>query len=151
MKKEVFIPRPDQVDYSNARFAPVINCAVVYKNKILLLKRNKHLRFYPNYWNGVSGFLDDKKTLKEKIEEELSEELGISKKYIINFKMGSIFHQEEKKYKKTWIVHPMLVNISTDNIKLDWEAQEYKWVTLNEAKKMKLLPGFDIVLKNVFK
>ena len=78
---------------------------------------------------------------------EIKEELGIDK--IKRIKLGEIFDQEEPKYKKTWIVHPVLVEVDTDNIKLDWEAQSYKWVTLKEAMKFKLLPGFDIVLKKL--
>ena len=56
-------------------------------------------------------------------------------------RFGEIFHQEAPKYKKTWIVHPIVVKVKTDKIRLDWEAQGYKWVTPSEAKKLKLMPG----------
>jgi len=132
MKK--FQPKLGQVDFTNARFAPVINCVVKYKDKILIVQRSGNLNFYPNFWNGISGFLDDKKTLKQKIESEIKEELGIAKKDIISIKLGNIFHQEEKKYKKTWIAHPILVEVKTDKIKLDWEAQNYCWIKFSEIK-----------------
>jgi len=147
--KMKFQPKPGQIDYTNARWAPVINCVLKFKNKILVVKRSKNLKFYPGYWNGVSGFLDDKKSLKQKIESELKEEVGISGKNIIRIRLGEIFDQEEPKYKKTWIVHPVLVEVKTEKIKLDWEARNYKWVTFQEAKKLKLLPGFDEVLKRL--
>jgi 8-oxo-dGTP pyrophosphatase MutT (NUDIX family) len=73
-------PRHGQMDYSKARWAPVINCVLRYKGKILVVQRSESLNFYPGYWNGISGFLDDQKSLKEKVLEELREELGISKK-----------------------------------------------------------------------
>lgn len=63
---------------------------------------------------------------------------------------GEIFDQEASKYGKTWIVHPVLVEIKTDKIKLDWEAQHYKWIKPEEAKNLKLLPGFDEVIKRLF-
>lgn len=141
-----FKPKKNQTDYTKARWCPVINCVLEYNKKILLVKRNKSLNFYPNYWNGISGFLDDQKSLREKIISEIKEETGISKKNIKSIKLGKIFLQEEKKYKKTWIVHPVLVKVKTDKVKLDWEAQEYKWVKLKEAKKLKLMPGFLKVL-----
>ena len=151
MKQPKFKPKPGQIDFTNARFAPVINCVLRYQKKILIVQRSAGLKFYPGYWNGVSGFLDDKKSLEQKIQEELREERGVAKKNIIRFRMGDIFHQEELKYKKTWIVHPILVDVATDVIKLDWEAQKYEWIKLTEVKKFLLLPGFDEVLKKLKK
>lgn len=149
MKKSTFKPKQGQVDYTNARWAPVINCVLKYKDKILVVERSKKLNFYPGYWNGISGFLDDQRSLNEKVYDELKEELGISKTNIKKIKLGEIFDQDEPKYKKTWIVHPVLVDVKTDKIKLDWEARNYKWILLREAKKLKLLPGFDEVLSRL--
>ena len=151
MKKIKFKPKPGQIDYTKARWAPVINCVVYYQGKILLVQRSKNLNFYPNYWNGVSGFLDDKKSLVQKAEEELKEELGIAKKQIKSLTMGEIFHQEAPKYKKTWIVHPVLVEMKSDKIKLNWETQDCKWTRLKDAKRMKLMPGFEKVLEKISK
>lgn len=141
--------RPGQVDYTNARWAPVINCVLKYRNKILVVERNPKINFYPGYWSGISGFLDDQRSLEEKVKDELREELGISDKSILKIQLGEIFDQEEPKYKKTWIVHPVLVKVSTDKIKLDWEAKNYKWITPRDARKLKLLPGFDRVLEKL--
>jgi len=150
MKKPAFKPKSGQIDYTKARWAPVINCVLKYKNKFLVVQRSTELNFYPSYWNGISGFLDDQQSLKEKVIGEIKEELGISIKQIKSIKYGEIFDQDESKYKKTWIVHPVLVEVKTNKVKLDWEAQNYKWVTLKEAKKLKLLPGFDGVLERLF-
>ncbi|HOB89967.1 MAG TPA: NUDIX domain-containing protein [Candidatus Colwellbacteria bacterium] len=147
--KSSFKPKPGQVDYTHIRWAPVINCVLKHKNKILVVRRSEKLNFYPGYWNGVSGFLDDQKSLEEKVVAELKEELGIAKTQVENIRPGGIFDQDEPKYKKTWIVHPVLVDVKTDKIKLDWEAENYKWLTLQEVKKLKLLPGFDEVLRRL--
>jgi len=147
MKKPKFKPKSGQVDYTRARWAPVINCLVKYKNKFLLVQRNKSLNFYPGLWNGISGFLDDKRSLEQKAKNEIKEELGISSNNIKKIRLGKVFDQEERKYGKTWIVHPVLVEINTDRIKLDWEAKKYKLVSLIETRKLKLVPGFDRVLK----
>jgi len=149
MKKLKFKPKPGQIDYTKARWAPVINCVVKYKDKILVVQRSKKLNFYPGYWNSISGFLDDKKSLEQKVKEELEEELGMPQAKIKKIRLGEIFDEEAPEYKKTWIVHPVLVEVSTDRIKLDWEAQNYRWVTLKEAMNLKLVPGFDTVLKKL--
>ena len=150
MKKNKFKPKPGQVDFSKARWAPVINCVLKYGNKVLVVQRSKDLNFYPGYWNGISGFLDDSKNLNQKVLAEIKEETGISKTNIKKIRLGEIFDRDELRYKKTWIVHPVLVEVKTDKIKLDWEARRYKWLTITEAKKLKLLPGFDKVLKKLF-
>ncbi len=149
MKEKKFKPKKGQVDYTNIRWAPVINCVLKYKGRLLLVQRSKGMKLYPSYWNGLSGFLDDNKSLKEKVFQELKEEVGLNEKDILSIKIGKIFDQDEPKYKKTWIVHPVLVIIKRNEIKLDWEAQDYRWVSLKEIKEMKLLPGFDDVLKSL--
>ena len=151
MEKPKFKPEPGQVDYTDARWAPVINCVLKFKDKILIVKRNKDLNFYPGYWNGISGFLDDNKDIEQKVKQEIKEELGISEEHILSIRLGEIFDQEEPKYKKTWIVHPVLVEVDTDKIFLDWEAQNYQWIDLEQVKNFELLPGFNQVLQNLFK
>jgi len=149
MRKIRFKPKLGQIDYTKAHWAPVINCVLYYRGRILIVRRNKSLNFYPSYWNGISGFLDDAKNLKCKVEEELKEELGMDKKQIKRIELGEIFHQKAPKYKKTWIVHPVLVKIKTDKLKLNWEAGDYKWIRLKEVKNLKLMPGFNKVLEKV--
>lgn len=145
-----FKPRKGQVDYTFIRYAPVINCVLKYREKVLIVERNRRMRLYPGYWNGISGFLDDNRGVEAKVKAELKEEIGITSKDILSIQPGPIFHQESAKYKKTWIVHPILVEVKTDRIKLDWEAQNYRWVTVNEVKNFKLLPGFDRVVDILF-
>ena len=129
----------------------MVNCVLKYKNKILVVQRSTELHFYPGYWNGVSGFLDDQRNLREKVADEIKEELGMPASKIRNIRLGEIFDQEDPKYKKTWIVHPVLVEVKTDQIRLDWEAKKYRWVTVREARRLRLLPGFDEVLKKLSK
>lgn len=148
-KEEKFIPRDGQVDFTNIRWAPVINCVLQFEDKILVVKRSSHMRLYPNYWTGISGFLDDQKRLEEKVYEEIKEELGLSSKDIVSITLGTIFNQEAPKYKKTWIVHPVLVKVNTNVITLDWEASTYQWLKPQEVEKLKLLPGFDQVLRGI--
>lgn len=145
-----FSPRPEQVDYTNIRWVPVINCIVTHKDRILLVQRSKDLNFYPGYWNGISGFLDDNCSLEEKAREELAEELGLSADTIVSVLPGDIFEQEAPEYKKTWIVHPALVKVNTDRVTVNWEAEAYRWLTLRETENLNLLPGVRVVLQKLF-
>ncbi len=143
-----FVPRPGQIDFTHARYAPVINSVVKYNDKILIVRRNVGMSLYPGFWNGISGFLDDAKTITEKVQEELHEEVGIGPDQIQTVTLGQIFHQHDDSYQKTWIVHPVLVTVSTDDVVLNWEAEEYAWITRDQVSAYNLLPGFIYTLQS---
>ena len=145
-----FIPKKGQTDFTHIRWAPVLNCVLQYKNKFLIVQRSAKMNVYPNAWNGVAGYLDDHQSLKEKAWEEVREECGLRPKDIISIRLGQIFDHEAPRYKKTWVIHPVLVKVKTDKIKIDWEAQNYRWVKLNEIKKFKIIPSFGLVVKSLF-
>jgi isopentenyldiphosphate isomerase len=150
MSKAKFVPKDGQVDFTNARYCPVINCVVENNGRLLLVKRSKDLRLYPSYWNGISGFLDDKQSIEAKAQEELGEELNIKPTNIQEITQKTVLIQEDPNYNKTWIVFPVHVKVNTNKYKLDREASEAKWVSLRDARKLNLLPGFSEVLDNVF-
>ena len=142
-----FIPREGQIDYTNIKRAPVINSVVVCQGKILLVQRNPNMKFHPGVWSGISGFLDEPhKSVEEKVREELREELGIQEDEIVSIREGELMEEESPEYDKVWIVHPVLVELSTFEENLDWEAQNFVWVEPEEARQYDLLPNFDKVL-----
>ncbi|MBI3624191.1 hypothetical protein HY218_01010, partial [Candidatus Saccharibacteria bacterium] len=108
------------------------------------------MKLYPDYWNGISGFLDDQSSVEEKVASELGEELSVHPQDIISLKRGNILIQESHEYQKTWIIFPVLAEIKTTQYTLDWEAQRAQWLKLTEAFKLNLLPGFDEVLRQFF-
>jgi len=148
--KKTFKPKPGQIDYTNARWAPVINCVVKHKDKILLVKRSSDMKFYPGWWNGLGGFLDDDKSLEEKVKEEILEEIGIVEKDIISIKLGEVFDLDDPESRKTWIIHPVIVEVNTDKVILDWEAEDYRWIKLEELASFGITPAFKKIITNFF-
>src|SRR3989344_7265314 len=98
--EKTFEPKPGQVDYTNIRYAPVINCVLKYGVKILLVERSSEMRLYPGLWNGIAGFLDDDKSVEEKAAEEIREETGLSKENIVKITRGNIFEVDAPTYNK---------------------------------------------------
>lgn len=141
---------PNQIDYSHARWVPIINCVVKQGGDILLVRRSRQLKHFPGLWNGISGFLDDHRDMREKAEEELEEETGIKPSQIIEIKPGSVFDYESEHYKKIWITHPILVMVNTSTVMLNWEADDSCWVKPREALSFELVPGFDRVLTTLW-
>lgn len=138
---------PDgRIDYTHSPAAPVINCFVVYKGKILLLKRSDKVLAYKGMWNSIGGFLDELKPLREKVLEELREELGISESQVGSMHFSEPMEYHDASVGRTWIIHPVRCELKAEpKIQLDWEHTEYQWVTPAQIKSMPVIPGLDQV------
>lgn len=141
MTQPKFIPKPGQVDYTDIRYAPTVNIVVTRNSKIFCVKRSAKMHIYPNKWDWICGFLDDNKSIEEKVYEELEEELGIGPGDIESLTRGEPWIDEAPEYKKTWLIVPVLAKVKTDKFRLDWEAQDSGWFTPEELTKLDLVAG----------
>lgn len=144
------LPRfPDgRIDYSHSGRAPVLTCFVEYNGEILLLKRSDEVRVYQGKWNTVAGYLDEPKPIRQKAIEELSEELGIQQDIIKEIKLGEPYEFYDESVDKTWLVHPVLVNLSAKpDIKLDWEHTDFKWIKPKDIKSFDIVTNLDETLE----
>ena len=134
---------PDgRINYSHAKLCPVINCAVICKGKVLLLKRSRKVRSYKGKWNTIGGYIDDAKSVRQKAIEEIKEELGIEKRNLKRIKILKSFSAADKKIKKIWIVFHVLAELKRmKKIKLDWEHTSCKWVMPEEIKRLNTIPN----------
>lgn len=140
-----------RIDYSKSKAAPVITVFIKYEGKVLLLKRSDKVSTYKEKWNTVAGYIDEPKPLREKVVEEIRDEVGIGEGNILSIRTGKPYEFTDKKVNKTWIVHPVLVEVKNNPaIKLDWEHTKYKWIIPEELKKFDIVPKLDKSLKNVF-
>ncbi len=133
---------PDgRINYSDSNSAPALVICVKYKDKILLLKRSNKVRAYKEKWNCVGGYLDELKPVREKVLEELREELKIDEKDISKIFFDKPYKFEDKEINKTWFVQPVLVELNKKpKIILDWENTEYKWIYPEELDHFNTVP-----------
>jgi len=130
----------------------VITVFAKFKDKILILKRSNKVRVYQNKWNTVAGYLNELKSVREKVLEEIKEELGINKNNIFTVHFDQPYEFTDSKINKTWIIHPVLVEFQEEpEIKLDWEHTEYKWTKPGELKNSDIVPKLEERLKRVLK
>lgn len=141
MAQPKFVPKPGQTDYTHIRYAPTVNIVITYKGKVFCVQRSADMRLYPNYWDWVCGFLDDDKSIEEKVYEELHEELNINKEDVESLTRGEPWIDEAPQYQKTWLIVPVLAKVKTGHFTLNWEAQKGEWFALAELKKLDLIPG----------
>ena len=141
---------PDgRIDYTKSGIAPVVSVFVKFKDKILLLKRSDDVHTYRRKWNAVGGYLDELKPIRKKIFNEMKEELGIGEDNIASIRLGKSYRFTDKEVGKTWVVHPALVELKKmQDIKLDWEHTECKWVKADEIKNFDTVPKTDKSLKS---
>lgn len=134
---------PDgRINYSDSDVAPVITVFVRYNDEILLLKRGDKVRVYQRKWNTVAGYLDQVRPIREKILEELREEVEVELKEISSIQLGKPFRFKDRKIGKTWLIHPVLVILGRKpKIKLDWEHTEFKWIRPDDLKSFDLVPN----------
>jgi ADP-ribose pyrophosphatase YjhB (NUDIX family) len=138
-------------DYKNARSAPVIVIFVKYRDKFILVKRSPKMLTYQGLWSCLAGFVDDEKTMEEKVTFEIEEELGLKATDIKEIKRGDTYLFVDKDLDREWIRHIFLVEITNPNVKLSWEHSELVWVTPEEATTYETTPGFNEDLKKILK
>ena len=137
-----------RIDYTHSDTAPVITVFISFQEKVLLLKRSDKVLTYKGKWNTVAGYLDELKPIKEKVYEELSEELGIKKTDIKTIRIGESYTFTDTTAKKTWIVHPVNAELLHDTpIRLDWEHTEYRWIDPLDIDQFDTVPNAKVSLK----
>ncbi|MFH1598006.1 MAG: alpha/beta hydrolase [Patescibacteria group bacterium] len=141
--------------------SPVINAFVQHQGKLLMLKRSDRVGTHQGMWDCVGGYLmsdlarDGELKIKEDPKTraiyEIGEELGIARKDLKLIKEVKPVEWYDQPEDKTWYIYPFLFESKTEQIKLDWEHTNYKWITLQQLKKFRHIKGLDINLKKLIK
>ena len=127
--------------------------AIIHKDgKYLIAKRAPHKKVFPNKWTVPGGGMetDDytntpvstksgqwyfaiEKTLRREVKEEVNPEI---EKPIYLLDLAFIFPNGQP-----CIVLSYYAKYKSGEVKLDADSTDYKWVTLEEAKKFDLIEG----------
>ena len=97
---------------------------------------------YQGLWSCLAGFVDDDKSIEDKVRFEINEEIGLPISDIKSIKKGDTYLFVDNNLDREWIRHLYLVEIGNANIKLSWEHSEMVWVTPEESKNYDTTPGF---------
>lgn len=116
------------------------------KGKILLLKRNPNEKWYPQKWCIVAEKMKENETPDECFKRGLTEETGI--KYCEKIERKKSYLFEDGDFKR--IIYPYRCKINNNNIKLNHEHSDYKWVSLKELFCLDIAKPVKSVLESFY-
>ena len=148
MIKEYLLVRLNKVGSVIPEEKHLVTCFLEHNNRILILKRSKRVGSYQGKWAGVSGYmkLSDIKQAFTEIEEET----GLTQNDIILRNQGELIKVIDENLNRKWVIHPFLFHVKKiDNIKLDWEHTELKWIEPRKLTRYKTVPKLKEALDGV--
>ena len=125
----------------------VVTSFLNYNNKILILKRSEKVRTMKGLWSGISGIIENNEIPISRAKIEIFEEAGISEKHITLIKSTKELIIESPQYKnQQWIIFPFFFKTATNNIKLNWENSDFRWIEVNQLKEFNTVPSLEEIL-----
>ncbi len=116
----------------------VATSILLNRDRILILKRSTAVGSFQHYWSGVSGFVEQGEEPLETSQREVEEETGIPRASLkllarapprLTEKPGQVFE-----------VYSFLYLCTTDQVRLDWENDEFAWVAPEALRDYRTVP-----------
>ena len=104
----------------------VATSILLHGDRILIVKRSAAVGSFQHHWSGVSGFVEPGEEPLETSQREVEEETGIPRASL-ELLVCAPPHRVEKS-DRIFEVHSFLYRCATDQVRLDWENDEFAWV-----------------------
>ena len=132
------------------RSTRIVTSFIKYNDQILILKRSEKVRSMKGLWSGVSGIIENNENPIDRAKIEIFEEVGIKEKEIRLVKKLEKMKIQSQQYKNhEWEIFPFLFETKKDNIELNWENSEFKWILPKELKNYETVPSLEKILVNL--
>ncbi|MBW2970061.1 NUDIX domain-containing protein [Candidatus Woesearchaeota archaeon] len=146
---ETMIPMLAQITGKEKGVLPVVLMAILDKDKILLLKRNK--RPYKGYWGIPGGKLRLHESVTECAIREAQEETGLK----CNFShIASVIHErveENKEYKHAFLFLLAVLKPETTTIK-ESEEGKLEWFPIDNLQPDRIIPSdYNMIKEHITK
>jgi PncC family amidohydrolase len=119
----------------------VVTCFLEHEGKICLLRRSQSVGTYKGKWAGVSGYIEPTNSPLDQAFLEMREEAHLSEEDVQLVREGEPLEAIDKQLGKRWIIHPYQFRVlERENIQMDWEHTELRWVDPEEIVKYETVP-----------
>jgi translation initiation factor 2B subunit (eIF-2B alpha/beta/delta family)/8-oxo-dGTP pyrophosphatase MutT (NUDIX family) len=108
--------------------------------KILLLRRSAKVGTYQGRWAAVSGYLEAGEDPLLRARTEIQEEVGLNSEKVSLVRSGGPLRAFDEEADIVWVVHPFLFEVQPQNIRLDWEHTEHRWVDPDDLGSYETVP-----------
>jgi ADP-ribose pyrophosphatase YjhB (NUDIX family) len=96
---------------------------------------------YNARWAGISGFIEEGVSPEEQAVTEIREETGLQGAQVRLLRRGTVIEHIDEALNRHWLIHPFLVEVlEPEAIKLDWEAEEMRWIIPGELANYETVP-----------
>tara|TARA_B110000014_G_C20115702_1_gene589164 strand:+ start:2226 stop:2630 length:405 start_codon:yes stop_codon:yes gene_type:complete len=129
------------------RYTSIVTSFLKNQEKILILKRSQNVKTMKGLWGGVSGIIENSESPLKRAKIEIFEEAGLKDNEIKLLKSGielDIISPQYKNHK--WHVFPFLFETDNEEINLNWENSDFKWIESKEIEKFQTVPSLEKVL-----
>ena len=116
----------------------VATSILLNRDRILILKRSAAVGSFQHYWSGVSGFVESGEEPLETSQREVEEETGISRASLELLTRAP--PRLTEKPDQVFEVYSFLYLCTTDQVRLDWENDEFAWVAPEELHDYRTVP-----------
>ena len=125
----------------------IVTSFLKYNNKILILKRSQKVKSMKELWAGISGIIENNELPINRARIEIFEEVGIKQEYITLIKSSDEITVESPQYANhQWIIFSFFFKTDTNDIKLNWENSEFRWIDIQELKEFNTVPSLEKIL-----
>ena len=132
------------------RSTRIVTSFIKFNNQILILKRSEKVRSMKGLWSGVSGIIENNENPINRAKIEIFEEVGIKEKEIkLVKKLEKMKIQSQQNKNHEWEIFPFLFETKNENVELNWENSEFKWILPKELKNYQTVPSLEKILINL--
>lgn len=101
-------------------------------------------------WAGISGIIEGSEEPIYRAKRETLEEVGIAENKISLLKSAQQIRVDSPQYENhEWLIFPFLFSVQDPTITLNWENQEYRWISPLELTQYQTVPSLDKVLSSL--
>ena len=120
----------------------IVTAFIEYRGKILLLRRSQKVKTMKGKWACVSGYIEKSEEPVRRAITEIKEETGFTDENIKFLEEGKPLEAADNMRPNniTWVVHPFYFRSNTNDVRLDWEHDAYKWIHPSELEKFDTVP-----------